>query len=775
MKHLSGISLLAFCILAVSCAKEKAQTDLSEQQNDKLVPVTFIATYPAPEDSKTELDGQGNVSWKKGDEITIYYLNKGLPVTVTAAAEADGSTVQFSAYIPENAKPECFYAAYPAGSGILGKDGRFAINTDVVTDGSFENTNFSAAYTLPSSQLCLKFKNVVGLYRVQLPSGAVLSHGGKDYKLSSVAITDKKADVPCAGKVFVNVEDGQIKSLSAPADSVCQVCAMIGEKAITAGYAYIQSAPVSYPDGLVIRFSTEDGSVIPALATKDGNEIVVQNSHVKPIDGAYDNIIWDWYFSTDGKGDGKSQSNPGNTAAFVSLLNSTEDDYRQWILNGAVIHLADGRYIIDNQIVLKGKEKVEIFIEGQSKENTVIDGTNLGSVLKLQPVKSTSAGALHLKTLAIEKSTSNSNGAAISYTGSGVFTVENCRFSDNLAPLGNSGALYLGGASGHVLRGCEFTGNQALSYGGAFAIGGSSKGRTVVDDCRFYRNQAIHTADTKKGFGGAAYCANLDSTFFNNCVFEENSANMNGGAIFSNKSGAVIFINRSLFTGNTVTRAGYASYGAAIYTSKKTTKLGVFNCTFDYNHSSAASSASSVIFADQYVIANSTFVETSPVSYGVINNQAVSSHTSTLANNIVINTSETETHPALSCSNDAQYNYLDSRNNLVTRIQAAFTAASADGTTKVGATKSSFGFGDVVDKTNKCYAWNGDVSTFTGYTKCATSDIENLVKTNTSIGKAFWTWLEKTLDASGNDATQVDVRGVRRSEPVWPGSYQDNN
>lgn len=777
MKKFHKIYILLSCTALVCCTRvtplpEKDQS--IDQQEQKMVPVTFTATYPQMEGSKTAIGADGSVTWHAGDEISIYYLDNAVPVTLNAKAASDGATVHFTAYIPENANPEGFFAAYPAGSGLLSPDGRFSICTASEQDGTFAKASFAAAYAPMGEQLNLHFKNCVGLYKIKLPTQGQIQHGGKTYTISKVSITDKKVKVPCGGKVAVNISEGRIESFSAPTDSVFQTSAAIGSDAIQNGYAYIQSTAAKYPNGIVIRFDATDGSPIPAVATTDDKEVSIAASHIKPIEAAFENIVWDWYFSTDGTGNGKSISSPAGTKAFVEMLNSAETDYRMWMLDGAVLHLSDGTYDLDTQINITGETPGTIHIQGQSASQTIIDGTTLGgAATRVCPVKSSAAADLKIESLTIANGLTSSSGGAIYFNGTGKLILESCIFTGNSSSSGNSGALYLGGYNGHEISNCEFTGNSASTYGGAFSIGGSATGLTKVENCKFTKNKTTYIEDTKRGFGGAIYVANADITAIDGCIFDANSANINGGAIYGNKAGSSIYINKSLFVGNTITKSGYAAYGAAIMIGRNTAKLGIFNSTFNYNHSSSASSATNAVSADHYVIGNCTFVESAAVSYGVITNYATEDHQSTLVNNIVITTSSNANHSAISCAGDAQYNHLDSRGNLVTRIQTTFTAASDDATSCTGATKASFGFADSVDKTNKCYKWDGDLSAFPSYNKCTREQIESIIGENTSLGADFLGWLRSLKDQQGNDALSTDVRGVLRNSPFWPGSYQD--
>lgn len=113
-------------------------------------------------------------------------------------------------------------------------------------------------------------------------------------------------------------------------------------------------------------------------------------------------------------------------------------------------------------------------------------------------------------------------------------------FADNpAAPAGEPGssgaALYIMAFDGEaypVIRNCTFEHNAALKHGGAVYVNGGGSGSVapLFDNCRFTANRAV------EGNGGALY-RNGGSWVdrqedVKGCVFEQNLANRQGGAIF---------------------------------------------------------------------------------------------------------------------------------------------------------------------------------------------------------------------------------------------------
>lgn len=769
------ISLLA------SCAEEMKETTTPNDDSDVTtnvpsegyVTITFKADYPsltseqtasptpAEAATRTAIDDNGNVSWKIGDKIGLYYMEGSNPAFVAATALDEGASAEFQVSIPEGVTS--VYAVYPADKGELSADGVFKVKTAATQDGAFEKVNYAAAWSEVTDEMNLKFKNVVGMFRVKLPEGGILKDGSVNHVIKSIGITGKKAELAFLGDVTVAVENGTL-TFSAPENGAGEAVIELNDQTRNAGYVYIPSLPVNSPDGLVFRFMNTEGKYLPAAVTKDDKAINLESGHLKPVNTACESVIFDWYFAADGQGDGKSADAAAGVELFQKLLNDSQYLYGERRLDGARLNLAAGTYSLTEQLNIKGVEAGDITIVGAGLEESMIDGAEYGN----QMVACASNKNLNLSKLTFQNATSNINGAVMNNGGSaGKLVCNEVGFKNNYSKK-NSGAIYIGGSAGAEFRNCVFEGNKTNgNVAGAVATGGSSKGTVAFYGCRFEGNIAGENASSAAQ-GGAIYHATVDMLMIDNCVFDSNTGYTLGGAIYGNVADGKIFISRSLFVGNEISKGDYKDLGAAIYSKGP---VGVYNCTFNFNH--AASKSCSVFSATKYIVANSTFVESMKVSHGVICNRATEKHHSTIINNIVITTSGTDTHCALSISATDANNNADCGYNLVTRIQDGFTAASNDVTTYTPVVKADFGFEDSVDKTNKCYAWSGDIANFEGFSRCNLSNVEAMIKANTIIGNEFWSWL-KSIKVGANDATQVDVRGVLRDpNAMWPGSYQD--
>lgn len=177
-------------------------------------------------------------------------------------------------------------------------------------------------------------------------------------------------------------------------------------------------------------------------------------------------------------------------------------------------------------------------------------------------------------------------GGAI-YSLRGNLTVYNSRFSDNRAV---SGAAIYNAAGFLYTDNTEFYNNDAEKFfGGAIY----STGITVTNNSQFYLNHA--TKD-----GGAI--TNTNNFTIINCIFEQNSAEENGGTIENvpwsqNENGNLTIIN-STFTENSA-----GNYGGVIINYDKKERVGdpavitARNCVFDSN----TAYVGGVVYNQQYI------------------------------------------------------------------------------------------------------------------------------------------------------------------------------
>ena len=181
-------------------------------------------------DTKTSMDADGNVLWKKGDQVSIFAgsaLNEQYQVTDASDGKTAASLnpVSSSGFVGggEIANNVAFYP-YASTAGIAKSGGSYVISDIALpTIQHFANASFGngafpmAALTNSASDYNLKFKNVLGGLKLQLKGTAVIS---------SITITGNNDDILCgAASVTVsNTAAPAIELTDATANTVTLNC-----------------------------------------------------------------------------------------------------------------------------------------------------------------------------------------------------------------------------------------------------------------------------------------------------------------------------------------------------------------------------------------------------------------------------------------------------------------------------------------------------------------------------------------------------------------------
>ncbi|WP_231483622.1 Ig-like domain-containing protein [Methanobrevibacter sp. YE315] len=174
--------------------------------------------------------------------------------------------------------------------------------------------------------------------------------------------------------------------------------------------------------------------------------------------------------------------------------------------------------------------------------------------------------------------------------------LNNCNFNNNDAKYG--GAVYSASSGSCDLTGCNFVGNTAIEGAGVYSFN-----RANLNNCNFTDNTISNNVDNKgargaafygsgsfnncnfinnhaqsdKSYGGGLYIKQ-DSTIIN-CNFEDNTAEISGGAVYAGVGTTLEIIN-SNFINNRA--QGANGYGGAVF-SNMTNDL-ISNCNFTNNY-----------------------------------------------------------------------------------------------------------------------------------------------------------------------------------------------
>jgi predicted outer membrane repeat protein len=215
-------------------------------------------------------------------------------------------------------------------------------------------------------------------------------------------------------------------------------------------------------------------------------------------------------------------------------------------------------------------------------------------------------------------------GGAIRIEASAV-TVNTSNFYNNSAQKG--GALYVGGVgTNNYIYSSLFEGNIATGTGHMDGLGGAidwvASSGTIID------TQFIHNC---ADYGGGVYFGGRsDESIITSCIFTDNHAKYNGGAIDCNAS--KMYLTHTIFDGN------YAQFGAALCRETNAKSGSGENNTFKNNHAYISGAALGWMGSVGITITNYTFINnTADVSGGAIYVSPTSHNCSVIACNFVDN------------------------------------------------------------------------------------------------------------------------------------------
>lgn len=203
----------------------------------------------------------------------------------------------------------------------------------------------------------------------------------------------------------------------------------------------------------------------------------------------------------------------------------------------------------------------------------------------------------------------NINGTELVGIGTDNVKILNCVFEDNTTTDFGGGGIWNSGAD-CTLSGCIFRRNGGAN--GAHLYQSSDNFDAIIEDCDFLNAEAT-------GWGGAATCYGLNSTFhFKDCDFDGNVTTNLGGAT-NNGFGAIATYEDCNFSNNVST----SSAGGALALQNDSTTIIAINCSFTTNSSassggaifSGASESSSIVVVEKCEFINNTSSATGGAIY----------------------------------------------------------------------------------------------------------------------------------------------------------------
>ena len=547
--------LISAALLSLACTKEIV--DEQEVYDGEYKTITFESVM-----TKTTLAESGEVAWEAGDQISVYYVADGVAKEAVATASAAGTTSTFTTQIPIEDDPTEYYAAYPAGAGELTVDEEtkavsFAVNVNpLACDGSFKSANFSAAYT-SAETMAFAFKNAVGLIKMSLPEGGVVTYGENEYKLKRIYLRGQEAGFKNVGKLAVTVADGTVSSFGeAPGASNVRT-GELSEEVLATGYAYIPSAPGTWTKGICVRYETDNGA-LPAVLSKPDAVITLARGEILTLMDLTSKVIFDYYVAPEAKGtgDGLSEANAMGLADMQAMLDLTSKIYGVYHLESTTFHMLAGEtYLLKKSLTLPtpvaSAGGYKLTIEGNGAQ-AILDGQKTVGVIEVGERINLTLNNITLQNGAGVKGAGLRLDWSTSTDDNSIVTCNNCVFNANVSPTTGGGLYVTDGATGGQVRcnQCLFSGNKSTSGGGgaAYNVSGAA---LMFNKCSFTGNTG--TAD--------GLCIYSKSRLgLNNCTLNAGNLEKGNGAAISMTNYNVI-ANSTIWCSTALGNRGLLSMG----------------------------------------------------------------------------------------------------------------------------------------------------------------------------------------------------------------------
>ncbi|MBQ1209224.1 MAG: hypothetical protein IIX64_01990, partial [Bacteroidales bacterium] len=560
------------------------------------------------DDTKTYLNAQNYIYWKKGDRIKIYYADGGTNYTVSEIKHGDQQTSTFDALVDK--KASYYYAFYPENIEAVMTDiagnGAFEVVIPTTQDGKFENCHLAIGKSSAEDRN-FSFKNIASYMKIVVD----------DLTATSLTLSARDENNAIVGTLVAPFADeaGNLGSLTLKNGT--------GSSSVTVNLAANRKAPctiyvallpgVNFSQGFRLRYNY-DAQTGPGFAYTSNRSI--ERKKILNVGTLSNRIHTDWFVKTDGtisdpSQGGNSWDNALNTAGLVALLNQPTIDGVQdnalaydkaCVLDGATIHIAKGNYTLSNlKLSATGYDNlVKVRILGSYP--TGLTGTNTSATRDVVNNRTAFAGNGSSRILLVEdkvdlaldklwftggrsaEGKTHEGGTALRAQSTAIeqasnLSLSHCGFEDNVASGLNAdgGAVYLSRATAYM-ENCEFKNNSCGEgqIGGAINIYDDDYHATLtLKSCQFSGNKAGLS-------GGAVSCSKgrlyISGTEQSPTVFEENSVTTSGrttrgGALLLAYASSIEveytnFIgNYGISTGNYGTEGGAVAFAETSYGS----------------------------------------------------------------------------------------------------------------------------------------------------------------------------------------------------------------
>ena len=251
--------------------------------------------------------------------------------------------------------------------------------------------------------------------------------------------------------------------------------------------------------------------------------------------------------------------------------------------------------------IKKSQSLFESCIFERNKVNSIQQNTRGGAI------RASGAGTnITIKQCLFKENAANYNGGAIDIEFSQSLLLKNSTFVRNtvktLTGKGSGGGIVLISTSDITVQQCLFKENTAI-YGGGVILMQESQGS--FENCTFERN-SVKSSLQKYDFGGAICALGNSHLTMHQCIFKENTATYCGGATYIKKSQSLF--ESCIFERNKVNSIQQNTRGGAIRASGAGTNITIKQCLFKENAANYNGGAIDIEFSQSLLLKNSTFV-----------------------------------------------------------------------------------------------------------------------------------------------------------------------
>ena len=538
------------------------------------------------DDTKTYLNAQNYIYWKKGDRIKIYYADGGTNYTVSEIKHGDQQTSTFDALVDKNAS--YYYAFYPENIEAVMTDiagnGAFEVVIPTTQDGKFENCHLAIGKSSAEDR-SFSFKNIASYMKIVVD----------DLTATSLTLSARNQTDPIVGTLVAPFADkegnlGELTLKESTGSSSVTVQLPTGRKASCTVYVALLPG-INFSQGFRLHYNYGEEAGPGFIYTTNRT---IERKKILNVGTLSTRIHTDWFVKTDGPVSdpnvgGNSWNNALNATGLAALLaqpvdgSGVQDDVLAYdkacMLDGARIHVAAGNYTISELLLSAVGYPKNFKVNILGGYSAGLSGTNTTASRDTTTNKTTFVGNGSSRIMGLRNRVS--------------LSVDKVWFAGGRSAGDGQGgaAVYAWGTNINEhstlhFTNCGFKRNIVSgldSNGGAVSL---QKSKARFDACYFYGNEC-----GSGQIGGAIYLWDDDcfcEASINGCRFENNAAGVAGACVMVSKGNLKVNVDddsmATSFTGSYISNRTDGSTRGCVIASKNNSQIYVKNADFSNSH-----------------------------------------------------------------------------------------------------------------------------------------------------------------------------------------------